>query len=62
MFYNISKNLKLAYGYYAVRNRSSDEVNVMNVKDGYALENKFFNVYNLFFEISILHYAHTTCL
>lgn len=40
---HISKNLQLAYGYFAVRNRSSDEVKNMNVKDGYELEKKFFN-------------------
>ncbi|VBB18790.1 dynamin family protein [Yasminevirus sp. GU-2018] len=38
----ISRNLQLGYGYYAVRNRSSDEVKVMSVKDGHALEAKFF--------------------
>lgn len=38
----ISKNLQLGYGYYAVRNRSSDETKHMSVKEGYALESKFF--------------------
>lgn len=38
----ISKNLQLGYGYYAVRNRSSEEVKTMTVKDGFALEEKFF--------------------
>lgn len=39
----ISKNLQLGYGYYAVRNRSSDEIKTMNVKDGYNIETKFFS-------------------
>lgn len=39
---HMSKNLQLGYGYFTVRNRSSDEVKVMSVKDGYALESKFF--------------------
>lgn len=38
----ISRNLQLAYGYFAVRNRSSDEAKTMSVKDGYILESKFF--------------------
>ncbi len=42
---NISKNLQLGYGYYAVRNRSSEEIKTvpMSVKDGYLLEQKFFS-------------------
>lgn len=39
----ISKNLQLGYGYFTVRNRSSDEVKLMSVKDGYTLESKFFS-------------------
>lgn len=39
----ISKSLQLGYGYYAVRNRSSDEIKSMSVIDGLALESKFFN-------------------
>jgi hypothetical protein len=38
----ISKNLQLGYGYFVVRNRSSEEMKSMSVKDGYALESKFF--------------------
>ena len=38
----ISKNLQLGYGYYAVRNRSSEEVKTMSVKDGFVIESKFF--------------------
>lgn len=38
----ISRNLQLGYGYYAVRNRSSDEAKTMNQRDGYALEAKLF--------------------
>ena len=38
----ISQNLQLAYGYFAVRNRSSDEVKTLSVKDGYQIESKFF--------------------
>jgi vacuolar protein sorting-associated protein 1 len=38
----ISKNLQLGYGYYTVRNRSSDEAKYMSVKEGCALETKFF--------------------
>lgn len=38
----ISRNLRLGYGYYAIRNRSSEEIKTMTVKDGYALEQKFF--------------------
>lgn len=38
----ISRNLQLGYGYYAVRNRSTDEIKVASVKDGYVIENKFF--------------------
>lgn len=40
---NISKNLQLNYGYFAVRNRSTEESETMTVKDGYELEKKFFN-------------------
>ena len=40
---NISKNLQLNYGYFAVRNRSSEESEIMTVKDGYELEKQFFN-------------------
>jgi hypothetical protein len=40
---NISMNLQLGYGYYLVRNRSSEEMKTMNVKDGYGLENTFFD-------------------
>lgn len=39
----ISRNLQLGYGYYVVRNRSSDEIKVASVKDGYIIENKFFS-------------------
>ncbi len=39
----ISRNLRLGYGYYAVRNRSSEEIKTMTVKDGYQMEQKFFN-------------------
>ena len=39
----VSKNLRLGYGYFTVRNRSSEEVKSMSVKDGYALESKFFS-------------------
>lgn len=39
----ISKNLQLGYGYYAVRNRTSDEVGTMSVKEGCAIEAKFFS-------------------
>lgn len=40
---SISKNLQLGYGYYAVRNRSSEEVKTISAKDAYILEQKFFN-------------------
>ena len=40
---NISKNLQLGYGYYAVRNRSSEEIKTVSIKDGYLLEQKFFS-------------------
>ena len=40
---NISKNLQLGYGYYAVRNRSTDEIKLLDVKGGIVLENKFFS-------------------
>lgn len=39
----ISRNLRLGYGYYVVRNRSSEEIKTMSVKDGYQMEQKFFN-------------------
>jgi vacuolar protein sorting-associated protein 1 len=39
----ISRNLRLGYGYYAVRNRSSEEIKTMTVRDGYSLEQKYFN-------------------
>jgi vacuolar protein sorting-associated protein 1 len=38
----ISKDLQLGYGYFVVRNRSSDEAKTLSVKDGHALETKFF--------------------
>ena len=40
---SISKNLQLGYGYYAVRNRSSEEIKTLSIKDGYLLEQKFFS-------------------
>ena len=40
---NMSKNLHLAYGYYAVRNRSSEEIKYMSVKDGHVAEQRFFD-------------------
>lgn len=40
---NISRNLRLGYGYYCVRNRSSEEIKTMSVKDGYLMEQKFFS-------------------
>jgi hypothetical protein len=39
----ISKNLQLGYGYFAVRNRSSDEMRTMSVRDGLLIERKFFD-------------------
>jgi dynamin 1-like protein len=45
----ISKDLQLCYGYFAVRNRSSKEIETCNTIDGYKLENEFFsntNPYN----------------
>lgn len=39
----ISKNLQLGYGYFTVRNRSSEEVKTLSVKEGYALESRFFS-------------------
>lgn len=39
---SISKDLQVRYGYFAVRNRSSDEVKNYTVEEGYALEAKFF--------------------
>jgi ethanolamine utilization protein EutP (predicted NTPase) len=46
---NISKSLQLGYGYYAIRNRSSDECKKYSVIQGYDLEKNFFTenkVYN----------------
>jgi vacuolar protein sorting-associated protein 1 len=40
---NISRNLQLGYGYYAVRNRSAEEIKTISVKEGHALEQKFFS-------------------
>lgn len=39
---SISYDLQVKYGYFAVRNRSSDEAAAKTVEDGYALEKKFF--------------------
>lgn len=39
----ISQSLQLGYGYYAVRNRSSDEVKTLSVLEGHVLEKKFFS-------------------
>ena len=39
---SISKDLQVRYGYFAVRNRSSDEVKNYTVEEGYGLEAKFF--------------------
>jgi len=38
----ISQNLKLGYGYFAVRNRSSDEIKTISVREAYQLEDDFF--------------------
>lgn len=40
---SISKDLQVKYGYFAVRNRSSDEVRNHTVEDGYLLESNFFS-------------------
>ena len=39
----ISQSLQLGYGYFAVRNRSSEEVKTLSVLDGHVLEKKFFS-------------------
>jgi Dynamin family/Dynamin central region/Dynamin GTPase effector domain len=39
---SISRDLQVKYGYYAVRNRSSDEVKSYTVEEGYGLESQFF--------------------
>ena len=47
----ISKDLLLNYGYYAVKNRSSDEMRKMNIYEGFKLEQNFFETnpkYNSF--------------
>jgi hypothetical protein len=40
---NVSKDLQLGYGYFAVRNRSNDEIKTLSAKDGYSIESKFFS-------------------
>jgi vacuolar protein sorting-associated protein 1 len=39
----ISKNLHLSYGYFLIKNRSSEDMKTMSIKDAYEAENKFFN-------------------
>ena len=39
----ISKNLQLGYGYYGVRNRSTEESKTMTVKEGRKMEKDFFD-------------------
>jgi GTP-binding protein EngB required for normal cell division len=38
----ISKNLKMAFGYYLVRNRPNKEVSTTTLKEGFGFENAFF--------------------
>jgi GTP-binding protein EngB required for normal cell division len=45
---NISKDLQVRHGYYAVRNRSNDEMVHMSVDDGYALESNFFTGHKVY--------------
>lgn len=40
---NVSKDLQLKYGYFAVRNRNSKEKEVMNVQEGITKEDSFFS-------------------
>ena len=40
---NISRDLQLSYGYYALRNRTSEERDTHSILEGIELENEFFN-------------------
>jgi hypothetical protein len=40
---DISRNLQLGYGYFAVRNRSTKETQTMSARDGHTLEQEFFD-------------------
>ena len=39
---NISKSLKLKYGYYAIKNRNNEEMKTKNIIEGMTLENNYF--------------------
>ena len=39
---NVSKDLQLSYGYYAVRNRTTNETKTMSVIDGFKIEKEYF--------------------
>lgn len=41
----VSKDLQVKYGYFAVRNRSSEEVKTHTVSEGYELEKAYFNAH-----------------
>ena len=45
---SISKDLQVKYGYFAVRNRSSDEIKNHTVEEGYVLEQKFFTTHPVY--------------
>jgi GTP-binding protein EngB required for normal cell division len=49
---NISKNLKMNYGYYLVRNRSNKEMISLTMKEGFDKENEFFNSHGIYSKLS----------
>lgn len=45
---SISRDLQVKYGYFAVRNRSSEEIKNHTVEEGYGLEERFFNSHPIY--------------
>jgi hypothetical protein len=45
---SISRDLQTKYGYFAVRNRSSEEVKNHTVEEGYGLEDRFFTSHSVY--------------
>ena len=45
---NISKDLQFKYGYYAVKNRSTDELNTISVDEGITNEQNYFKSHSIY--------------
>jgi dynamin 1-like protein len=49
---NISKNLRMNYGYYLVRNRTNKEMNEITMHDGFKKEQAFFQNHSVYSKMS----------